>query len=164
VQANEKLKVLFVCLGNICRSPLAEGVFRHLITQAGLEERFEIDSAGTSSYHVGDPPDERTSAVALKRGITLAHAARQITATDLCSFDYVIVMDTQNLANVQKLAAKCDATTEVHLLREFDSKSDGDRDVPDPYYGGPRGFEAVHDIVERSCQRLLAHIRTQHKL
>lgn len=159
-----RLKVLFVCLGNICRSPLAEGVFRHQVRSAGLADRFEIDSAGTSSYHIGDPPDARTASVARSRGIELTGAARQISADDLGRYDYVIAMDDENLANIRKLM-RGEVAAEVRLLREFDPAAhDGDRAVPDPYYGGPRGFENVHDIVERSCAELLRHIRDEHAL
>jgi protein-tyrosine phosphatase len=157
----KKLKVLFVCLGNICRSPLAEGVFRHQVEAAGLADRIETDSAGTSAYHIGDPPDARTARVARARGITLNSLARQVTHQDLRRFDYIVVMDRQNLANVQQLAADAPPMGEIVLLRDFDQAARADRDVPDPYYGGPRGFEDVHDIVERSCAQLLRHIREQ---
>jgi protein-tyrosine phosphatase len=161
---SDQLKVLFVCMGNICRSPLAEGVFRHLVMQAGLADRFEIDSAGTSSYHIGDPPDTRTTSVARARGIELTGAARQIKPADLHDFDYILVMDAQNMTRVQQLA-KSGAGAQVRMLRDFDDEaSDANRDVPDPYYGGPRGFEHVHDIVERSCARLLDHICEEHGL
>jgi protein-tyrosine phosphatase len=160
----KKLKVLFVCMGNICRSPLAEGVFRQQVTKAGLAARFTIDSAGTSAYHVGDPPDPRTTRVARARGIELAGKARQIRASDLHDFDYVLVMDEQNMARVQQLGNNAQATAEVRMLRDFDEDASDDRDVPDPYYGGARGFEDVHDIVERACARLLDHIRKEHDL
>lgn len=158
----DKLKVLFVCLGNICRSPLAEGVFRHLVEQAGLADRFEIDSAGTSSYHIGDAPDHRTSAVALARGVRLSGTARQLTAADLQRFDYVLVMDDDNLRAVRRLADAQPPRAQIRLLREFDGDAKGELDVPDPYYGGARGFENVHDIVERSCGVLLEQLRAQH--
>lgn len=161
---SDKLQVLFVCLGNICRSPLAEGVFRHLVSEAGLEARFVIDSAGTSSYHEGDPPDSRASAVAQARGIQLTGQARQLTRSDLQRFDYVILMDAENRHAAERLARKEAPRAVMHLLREFDSHADGDLDVPDPYYGGPRGFETVHDIVERSCRGLLEQLRRRHSL
>jgi protein-tyrosine phosphatase len=161
--ATKKLKVLFVCLGNICRSPLAEGVFRHLVEAAGLSDRFTIDSAGTSSYHIGDPPDTRTSAVALARGIKLSGAARQLTLQDLNDCDYVLAMDEHNLANVRRVSRGRPTPAQIKLLREFDPDA-VDLDVPDPYYGGARGFELVHDIVERSCAALLEHIRKEHQL
>jgi protein-tyrosine phosphatase len=160
----EKLKVLFVCLGNICRSPLAEGVFKQQVERAGLADRIIVDSAGTSAYHVGDPPDERTSRVARARGVELTSAARQVKPTDLNEFDYVLVMDADNLANVQRLTQGRQVGAQIRLLREFDEEAKRDLDVPDPYYGGPRGFEYVHDIVERSCAALLRHIRREHAL
>ncbi len=159
-----KLKVLFVCMGNICRSPLAEGVFRQMVAQAGLADRFEIDSAGTSSYHIGDPPDARTTSVARARGIELTGAARQIKHSDLADFDYVLVMDAENMTRVQRLAHKAKPAAEVRMLRDFDADAKDEFDVPDPYYGGVRGFEHVQDIVERACAGLLQHIRQQHKL
>jgi protein-tyrosine phosphatase len=162
VNKGDKLSVLFVCLGNICRSPLAEGVFRHLVIEAGLGNSFHIDSAGTSSYHIGDAPDQRTSAVALGRGIRLSGAARQLTPDDLLRFDHVLVMDEENHEAVQRLARGRATRAQVHLLREFDEDAAGDLAVPDPYYGGARGFENVHDIVERSCRSLLDHLRSEH--
>lgn len=150
--------VLFICLGNICRSPLAEGVFGELVREAGMEDRFEIDSAGTSDYHTGDTPDPRTAAVARQRGVVLDHAARQVNARDLERFDYIIAMDRQNIVKLQRLIDRHGTQAEVRLLREFDSSAGEDLEVPDPYFGGPRGFEDVHDMVERACRGLLQHI------
>jgi protein-tyrosine phosphatase len=158
----DKLSVLFVCLGNICRSPLAEGVFHHLVQQAGIARHFHIDSAGTSGYHAGDPPDARTSSVARARGIELTSRSRQLLQEDLQDFDYLIVMDEDNRAGVERLARTRAPRAKVHLLREFDDEANGDLNVPDPYYGGPRGFEDVHDMVERSCRVLLDHLRERH--
>ncbi|HEV2149756.1 MAG TPA: low molecular weight protein-tyrosine-phosphatase [Longimicrobiaceae bacterium] len=151
------MKILFVCLGNICRSPLAESVFRHLARERGVEHLFEVDSAGTSGYHAGAPPDRRSAATARARGITVAGASRQLTARDLRSFDYVIAMDAENQAEVEALHAATGGTARVHRLREWDPERSG-TDVPDPYYGGARGFEDVHDMVERSCAALLVHL------
>jgi protein-tyrosine phosphatase len=165
-----KVRVLFVCRGNICRSPLAMGVFRSVVAAAGLAHRFEIDSAGTSSYHTGLPPDARTVAVALRRGLMLAHAARQVRAEDLHCFDYVVVMDGSNRDGVELLAqsgpgsARSARSARILMLREFDPAADGVADVPDPYFGGPADFEAVHDMVERACAGLLEHIRREHGL
>jgi protein-tyrosine phosphatase len=161
---SDRTGVLFVCLGNICRSPLAEGVFRHVVEEAGLGDRFVIDSAGTSAFHTGDAPDPRTSEVARRRGLTLEHSARQIQPEDLEAFDYVLAMDGSNLAKVQRLRERLPGGAEVRLLRSFDAAADGDLEVPDPYFGGPDGFEDVHDMVERACRGLLRHIRQERHL
>jgi protein-tyrosine phosphatase len=160
----DPIRVLFVCLGNICRSPLAEGVFRALVEAEGLAERVAVDSAGTSSYHSGEAPDPRTVASARKRGIELSHAARQVTGADMDRFQYIVVMDRRNLGKVRQLAASVRPGKEIHLLRRFDAQADGNMEVPDPYFGGPTGFEDVHDMVERSCRALLAHIRDERGL
>lgn len=155
--ASDPTRILFVCLGNICRSPLAESVFRHLARDRGVEHLFEIDSAGTSGYHAGSPPDRRSAATALGRGITVTGTSRRLDAHDLRRFDYVIAMDAENLEEVEALHESIGGTARVHRLREWDPDGSG-LDVPDPYYGGPRGFEDVHDIVERSCAALLDHL------
>ncbi|HYH82688.1 MAG TPA: low molecular weight protein-tyrosine-phosphatase [Longimicrobium sp.] len=159
----QPIRVLFVCLGNICRSPLAEAVFRHLVEERGWTERFEIDSAGTSGWHRGSPPDPRSSETARRRGITLAGGSRKVIAADLRAFDYVIAMDAENRAALDELHARSGGTAEVRLLREFEPDA-ASLDVPDPYYGGPRGFDDVHDIVERGCAGLLAHIAAERCL
>ncbi|HEX2191003.1 MAG TPA: low molecular weight protein-tyrosine-phosphatase, partial [Longimicrobiaceae bacterium] len=151
------VKILFVCLGNICRSPLAESVFRHLARERGVEHVFEIDSAGTSGYHAGAPPDRRSAATARARGVEVAGRSRQLDARDLRRFDYVIAMDADNQAEIESLHAAAGGTARVHRLREWDPERSG-LDVPDPYYGGARGFEDVHDMVERSCAALLEHL------
>ena len=154
MMASTRTSVLFVCLGNICRSPLAESVFRHLARERGVEHLFEIDSAGTSDYHEGYPPDPRSVSTALARGVEVTGRSRPITAEDLQRWDYVIVMDADNHAEVARLQAATGGAARVHRLREWDPDG-GAADVPDPYYGGARGFEDVHDIVERSCAALL---------
>lgn len=156
-----QIRVLFVCLGNICRSPLAEAVFRHLVENRRDDARFVVDSAGTSNYHEGEAPDPRAAEVARRSGITLDGRARQLEREDLERFDYVIAMDATNLADVQQLARGVKPGTEVCLLREFDPDAGGELDVPDPYFGGPQGFERVQDIIERSCRGLLEHIQRQ---
>lgn len=161
---HDPISVLFVCLGNICRSPLAEALFRKAVTDARLEARFTIDSAGTSGYHQGEPPDERASAVAARRGVTVAGSSRQVVQEDLDTFDYIIVMDRENLDNVQGLVREQKGGARIHLLREFDPEADGQLEVPDPYFGGSSGFEHVHDLVERSAAGLLDHIRKEHDL
>jgi protein-tyrosine phosphatase len=137
------------------------GVFRHVVEEEGLADRFDIDSAGTSSYHTGDSPDPRTVAVAAGRGLRLEHAARQIIGEDLQRYDYVLVMDGSNHEKVQRLARQSPGRAEVRLLREFDPDAEGETDVPDPYFGGDEGFEDVHDMVERACRGLLEHIREE---
>ena len=151
--------VLFVCLGNICRSPLAEGVFQHLVEEAGVSDEFEIDSAGTGSWHVGERPDTRAIAVARAHGITLPSRARQITPEDLDHFDYVIAMDLENVRNLENMAESSRTDVQIHLLREFDPEHTGD-EVPDPYYGGASGFEKGFKIVSQSCEALLAGLLT----
>ncbi|HET9983044.1 MAG TPA: low molecular weight protein-tyrosine-phosphatase [Longimicrobiales bacterium] len=157
------IRVLFVCLGNICRSPTAEGVFRHVVSAAGLAERFDIDSAGTGSWHVGDPPDARATAAAHRRGIRLTGRARQIRPDDLRGYHYILAMDSENLENIERLRDAA-ARAEIRLFREFDPEAAARLDVPDPYYGGPGGFEEVLDMVERAALGLLAHIRQEHAL
>lgn len=155
-----RTSVLFVCLGNICRSPLAEGVFRNLVENAGLTEDFQIESAGTGGWHIGEPPDSRATMVASRYGVRLESRAQQVTAEDLERFDYVIAMDRDNLSVLERMAAAADAEPELHLLRAFDPTNTGD-EVPDPYYGGASGFETVYEMVHRSCEGLLEHIRSR---
>lgn len=151
------IRVLFVCLGNICRSPLAEGVFRDRVGEAGLDGRFEIDSAGTGSWHVGDTPDPRAVSVAREHGVVLDSRARQVTPSDLEHFDHVVAMDRNNLRDLERMADASTATARMSLLRDFDPHPESP-DVPDPYYGGAEGFEEVYRIVSRSCDALLAHL------
>jgi protein-tyrosine phosphatase len=146
-------------MGNICRSPLAASVFRALVREAGLEERFDIDSAGTSGYHIGEGPDPRTIRVAKRRGVVVDSAARRVSERDLRTFDYVIAMDLENVAKLRALAAKAGLEPNLVLLREFEPNAPAGAEVPDPYFSGTRGFEEVHDIIERACRGLLEHIR-----
>ena len=146
-------RVLFVCLGNICRSPTAEGVMRDLVRREGLEDEIEVDSAGTGGWHIGSPPDERSTAAAAARDIVLDGAARQVTSDDFEDFDLVVAMDRENLANLRRMAPDGEARDRVRLLR-----TDGG-DVPDPYYGGEDGFDHVLDLVEAECRVLLEEIR-----
>lgn len=160
---HDPVRICFVCLGNICRSPLAEAVFRHLVRERGLEHRFEIDSAGTSGYHNGAAPDRRSAETARRRGIELTGSSRQVAPDDLRRFHYVVAMDAENEAELRALAGGATDGARVHRLREWDPEA-GDGDVPDPYYGGPRGFEDVHDIVERSASAFLDHLVREHGL
>ncbi|HEY0515888.1 MAG TPA: low molecular weight protein-tyrosine-phosphatase [Solirubrobacteraceae bacterium] len=153
------MRLLFVCLGNICRSPTAEGVMRHVLAQAGMEDQIELDSAGTGSWHVGSAPDPRATAAAADRGVTLAGAARQVTAQDFEDFDLILAMDRENLADLRALAPDEQTRRKVRLLREFDPAVDGEHDVPDPYYGGEDGFGTVFELVHAACEGLLDEIR-----
>lgn len=151
------LKVVFVCLGNICRSPAAEGVFKHLVAKESLQSKIEIDSAGTSGYHQGEPADARMRDHAKKRGYSLDSKSRQFVKEDFDKFDYIIVMDNKNLRDVLALASNDQAskvTTFVQYCENFDIDH-----VPDPYFGGPAGFENVLDIVEDGCAGLLQQLQ-----
>ena len=157
------IKVLFVCMGNICRSPSAEGVFRKLVEEQGLANDIGIDSAGTIGYHVGESPDARAQAAALERGIDLSTLrARQFTPEDFIVFDYIIAMDEDNLRNILELDPG-DGKAEVSLFLQFADQFD-EREVPDPYYGGSNGFQRVLDMIEDASHGLLKHIRQQKKL
>ena len=154
----EPTSVLFVCLGNICRSPMAEGVFAHLVDQAGLSDRITIDSAGTGSWHVGESPDLRAARTASGHGVSLTGSARQVRPEDFRNFNYVIAMDRDNLASLEELRDAVGGEAALYLLREFDPEGSPGAEVPDPYYGGPYGFEEVFQMVKRSGEALLAHI------
>jgi protein-tyrosine phosphatase len=155
------MRLLFVCLGNICRSPTAEGVMRHLVREQGLDDLVELESAGTGSWHVGHAPDERATGAARERGILLAGRARQVDVVDFDAFDLILAMDRANRDELHALAPDDDARERVRLLREYDpdAVANGDLEVPDPYYGGPDGFEEVLDLVTRACEGLLAEVR-----
>lgn len=149
-------RVLFVCLGNICRSPLAEGVMRHLVAERGLEDRVEVDSAGTGAWHVGEAPDPRSVAVAASNGVSLdGQTARKVSPADFRDFTRVIAMDDANLRDLRRLEPP-GSPAEVRMLRDFDPQGAGD--VPDPYYGGDDGFDRVYEMVHRSCGALLDEI------
>jgi protein-tyrosine phosphatase len=154
------LRLLFVCLGNICRSPTAEGVMRALVVQAGLEDRIELDSAGTGAWHVGDPPDERATAAAAERGVTLSGRARRVRSSDFDDFDLIVAMDSANDRDLRAGAGDQRQRGKVRLLREFDpaSAAAGELDVPDPYYGAGDGFARVFELVQAACAGLLAEI------
>lgn len=152
----EKFAVLFVCLGNICRSPLAEAVFRDLVKQRNLQDKITVDSCGTGNWHVGKPPHEETRRVAKKYNISMSGIqARQVASGDFESFDLLVAMDLSNLSDLKRLRGGAQAN--IICLREFDY-DDRDLNVPDPYYGGPEGFEEVYQIVSRCCAELLDEI------
>lgn len=152
--------VCFVCLGNICRSPTAEGVFRHLVQRNGLKDAFHIESAGTAAYHVGEPPDSRSAAAARERGVMLSGAAQRFEPSDFARFDWILAMDRTNMHDLLRRARTEDDHRRVHLFRSFDPNAPSDADVPDPYYGGPDGFANVVQMCFDGCEGLLAHIRS----
>ena len=157
------VKVLFVCMGNICRSPTAEGVFRHIVNNSGLEKFIHIDSAGTHAYHVGNPPDNRAQAAAHQRNIDLSsQRARKVKTDDFHEFDYIIAMDDSNISELEYI---CPAGEEekLHLFLSF-AKNVQSHEVPDPYYGGSRGFEDVLDLVEQASTGLLNTIQKKYSL
>lgn len=154
------VKVLFVCLGNICRSPTAEGVFRRLLLEHGLAERVDVASAGTHAYHVGEPPDPRAQRAAARRGVDLStKRGRQTAASDFHEYDYVLAMDRENY---EHLTAKCPVVLrhKIRLFMEF-APGYGEPDVPDPYFGGTAGFDRVLDMIEDAASGLLAEIQRE---
>ncbi len=152
------VRLCFVCLGNICRSPTAEAVMRRLVTEVGLGQRIAIESAGTGDWHVGEPRDRRSRAVGDARGTPLVGAARQFTAADFARFDHVLAMDRSNRDELLRLAPHPRERVKVALLRAYDPSAPPDAEVPDPFYGGPRGFDEVFDICERACRGLLERL------
>jgi protein-tyrosine phosphatase len=153
-----KISVLFICMGNICRSPTAEAVFRVYVENAGLSEHITIDSAGTHDYHIGDAPDSRTQHAALQRGYDMSELrGRQVEQRDFIRFDYVLAMDRANLAILQSIAPS-DRQTQAQLFLDY-ARHHVEREVPDPYFGGADGFERVLDMVEDAAEGLLQHIR-----
>ncbi len=157
----EKVKILFVCMGNICRSPTAHGVFRSLVEKEGLADRILVDSAGTHAYHVGEPPDRRAQSTAQRRGVELQDLrARRVDVSDFHEFHYIVAMDQDNYLSLSNICP--DGLYEkLHLLMDF-APAMRTREVPDPYYGGPTGFERVYDLVEAAAQGLLQEIRRRH--
>lgn len=152
-------RVLFVCLGNICRSPLAEGVFRHLVESEGLDDTIEIDSAGTGAWHVGEEPDPRSQEVAARNGVSLdGQRARRVENSDFDHYDWIVAMDSENEGDLQRMQPD-ESRSRVVRLRDFDP--DGTGDVPDPYYGGPQGFDLVYRMVERSGRAFLDHLQDE---
>jgi protein-tyrosine phosphatase len=143
-------RVLFVCSGNICRSPTAEAVMRRLVDEAGLSGEIEVDGAGTGGWHVGDPPDPRARAAAARRGIELAGQARQIEPGDFDDFDLILAVDDENLAELRRIAPPGSSARVAKLAKD---------DVPDPYYGGADGFDHVLDLVTDACKQLLDDLR-----
>ena len=161
MSAAKKVKVLFVCMGNICRSPTAHGIFRKMIQDEGLSDQVEIDSAGTHAYHVGNPPDLRTKETAQKYGYDLSDLrARKVDHGDLIEYDYVIAMDMSNLHNLMELVTDESQKDKISLFLDFSEDFKG-QEVPDPYYGGQDGFERVFKLVTSASEGLIADIRTR---
>jgi protein-tyrosine phosphatase len=157
------VRVLFVCMGNICRSPTAQGVFENLVERQGLTSLIQIDSAGTHAYHVGEPPDVRATQAAGKRGISLGgQRARRVSEDDFLDFDYVLAMDRSNYDDLMSVCPPAHRS-KLHLFLKFAPEL-AQEEVPDPYYGGITGFERVLDLIEQAAQALLAEIRQQHRL
>jgi protein-tyrosine phosphatase len=154
----KKIQVLFVCLGNICRSPLAEAIFKDKIKKKGLDKFIEADSCGTSNYHIGGSPDPRTITNAGKNGITINHCGRQLSVEDLEKFDFILAMDKSNYDNILRLPNSKAFAHKVSLMREFDPVQKGE--VPDPYHGGEQGFQDVFDILDRSMEEFIGHLET----
>ncbi|MCR4316410.1 MAG: low molecular weight phosphotyrosine protein phosphatase [Planctomycetes bacterium] len=155
---NFPVKVVFVCLGNICRSPTAEAVFQDMAHKRGVADKFEIDSAGVGNWHVGDRPDYRQAHAAEQRGYRLDSFARQIKKSDFDHYDLILSMDQSVHDSLIGMAKTETHRAKIKLFREFDPDSKGEKEVPDPYYGGPEGFGEVISIVERGCRNLLEQI------
>ena len=149
----DKKSILFVCLGNICRSPMAEGVFKKIILENGVEQQFEIDSAGLISVHQGELPDYRMRQHASRRGYQLTHRSRPVCKVDFDKFDLIIGMDEENIAGLKRLAQTKDHLAKIHRMVEFSVKFSPTH-IPDPYYGGDQGFEHVIDLLEDACSEL----------
>ncbi|MEK6747665.1 MAG: low molecular weight protein-tyrosine-phosphatase [Pseudomonadota bacterium] len=159
----EKIHVLFVCMGNICRSPTAHGVFEKKVREAGLADVVQVDSAGTHAYHAGEPPDRRAQGTALNRGVDLSkYRARAVRPADFNEFHYVLAMDNENYQHLARLTTP-ETSAKLKLFLEF-APHLHERDVPDPYYGGASGFERVFDMVEAASEGLLRDLRTRYKV
>lgn len=156
----DKIRVLFVCLGNICRSPAGEGVLRDIVERNGEEERWIIDSAGTGGWHVGELPDRRMRIHARQRGIDLIHRCRKVTPSDFSEFDIIIPMDSNNELNLRRLAPTLEDAKKIIPMADFVSRGFGYDHVPDPYYEGAEGFELVLDLLEDGCENLFQSLRS----
>ena len=155
----EKIRILFVCLGNICRSPAAEGVMKAIVEANGDSSRFEIDSAGTGNYHIGDLPDHRMRVHAQHRGYNLTHRCRQVTASDFEDFDLIVAMDESNRRNLCRIAPTVEAQNKIVMMADFADLTTRYDHIPDPYYEGAEGFELVLDLLESACANLYDNIK-----
>lgn len=156
-----KYRILFVCLGNICRSPAAEGIMRRLVGQEGISDRVEVDSAGTYGGHRGQLPDPRMRSAAARRGLSLTHRSRPIREEDFEQFDRIVVMDDMNYEDVHRLAPSRKAAERIFRMTEFCRRHPDRTYVPDPYYEGHEGFELVLDLLEDACEGLLEEMKKE---
>ncbi len=154
-------KLCFVCTGNIVRSPLAEHLFRHFTKQAGLDQKYQVASAGTIEYHVGQPPDERMRRVAARHGLIYTGKARRFHPEDFEKYDLILALDRENLLDLQEMAPDTQAKAKIHMLREFDPLGGARFSVPDPYYEGMEGFEEAYQIIERSVKGLIEKLEDE---
>lgn len=161
---DNRVRLLFVCLGNICRSPTAEAVMEALRSKHALDDHIAIDSAGTGSWHAGELADARSRQAARQRGIEIRSRARKVVIEDFQQFDYLLAMDRSNRDDLLAMAPDQTATERVFLFRSFDKTAEPEAEVPDPYYGGESGFDQVLDMCERAADGLLAHLRDKHGL
>ncbi len=155
------MRICFVCQGNIIRSPLAENIFLQLAEKKGVEDKYEVDSAGTIAYHAGERPDHRMCEVAAERGLVYSGRARQFTRDDFDQFDLIIAMDKENKHSLLSWAVSSEQEDKIRLMREFDPEAGANLDVPDPYYGGPGGFISTFDIVKRACEGLVKELESE---
>lgn len=162
-QLEKNMRICFVCLGNIVRSPLAENLFLHLAEEAGVADNYQVDSAGTSAYHAGESPDSRMRKVARAHGLVYDGRSRQFRRHDFQKFDLIIAMDTQNQQDLIRMAPTVEDRDKIALMRSYDFQGEPNASVPDPYYGGVEGFEHVYDIVQRSCRGLLEALEEESK-
>ncbi len=159
MDVDKKIKVLFVCMGNICRSPTADAVFRYFVKTAGVDHMIEVDSAGTHAYHIGNAPDPRAQSTALQRGYIMHDLrARAVQSSDFEEFDYILAMDKENLTLLQQRSPQ-QHIRKIQLFMQYSNNTGTDTEVPDPYFGGQQGFELVLDMVEEASRGLLAHLR-----
>ncbi|MBR1882137.1 MAG: low molecular weight phosphotyrosine protein phosphatase [Muribaculaceae bacterium] len=162
MSSDKKYRILFVCLGNICRSPAAQGVMQRLVDERGLTDQFEIDSAGTSGYHDGDLPDRRMRVHARPRGYELTHRSRRVEGCDFEHFDLIVAMDSANAADLRRMAATVDEARKIVMMGDYIRLQRNHYDyVPDPYYEGSEGFELVLDLLEDACDNLLTQLLAQ---
>ncbi len=159
----QRIRVLFVCLGNICRSPLAEAIFKHKVKARGWDHLLEADSCGTGNYHIGSQPDPRTIANARKNQVPIDHCARQLAPADLDDFDYILAMDANNFSDIMRLPNAARYEEKIRLMRDYDPRLKG-AEVPDPYFGGEEGFQNVFEILDQVMEKFLDNLQYEHSL